>query len=198
MSNLVTNASDVHAKQPPVTAVQPARDLSLRSVMAKTVVVHTVTYFVAGILAFTLFDYATKFADPRLGGLLRPTNTPIVAAGPALQVVRGLMFGVVFYLLRDPLFTRPRGWLTLWTTLVVVGIFSTFGPAPGSVEGLIYTTLPVGGQLGGLIEVIAQALLLSVVLFYWVNHPEKRWLNWVLGGFFVLVLVFSALGYFLA
>ncbi|MEZ4714809.1 MAG: hypothetical protein R2851_01760 [Caldilineaceae bacterium] len=79
---------------------------------------------------------------------------------------------------------RPRGWLTLWIMLVVVGIFSTFGPAPGSVEGLIYTTLPVGGQLGGLIEVLAQALLLAVVLFYWVNHPEKRWLSWTLGGFF--------------
>ncbi|MCB9159513.1 MAG: hypothetical protein H6644_06605 [Caldilineaceae bacterium] len=191
MSKPGAHATDVHSEL-------PARNLSLRSIVVKTVVVHTVTYFVAGIVAFTLFDYATRFADPRLSGLMRPTDAPIVAAGPALQVVRGLMFGVVFYLLRDPLFTRPRGWLTLWIMLVVVGIFSTFGPAPGSVEGLIYTTLPVGGQLGGLIEVLAQALLLAVVLFYWVNHPEKRWLSWVLGGFFALVLTFSALGYFLA
>lgn len=182
----------------PTSAAGGTHALTWWSVTLKTIVVHTVTYFVAGILAFTLFDYATTFTDPRLGGFLRPTDAPIVAAGPAFQVVRGLMFGLVFYLLREPLFAQPRGWLTLWLMLVVVGIFATFGPAPGSVEGLIYTTLPVGLQLGGLIEVIGQALLLSTVLFYWVNHPEKRWLTWLLGGTFVLVLLFSGLGYFLA
>lgn len=192
----------VATREEPTSVVTPASfsatSLTLRSIVIKAMVVHTVTYFVAGILAFTFFDYATRFADPRLGGVLRPTDAPIVAAGPALQVVRGLLFGIVFYLLRIPLFTQRRGWLTMWIMLVVVGIFSTFGPAPGSIEGLIYTTMPVGLQMGGLIEVIFQALLLAVVLVYWVNHPEKRWLRWVLGGIFVLVLVFSALGFFLA
>jgi hypothetical protein len=189
--------SPPQAQSLPHADVSPA-ELSLAAVTVKTVVVHTVTYFVAGILAFTLFDYAARFADPRLGGFLRPTDAPIVAAGPALQVVRGLLFGVVFYLLRVPLFSRPRGWLTMWLMLVIVGIFSTFGPAPGSIEGLIYTTLPAGLQMGGLIEVVGQALLLSVVLFYWVHHPEKRWLTWLLSGVFALVLLFSGLGYFLA
>lgn len=189
--------SPPQAQTLPRADVSPA-ELSLATVTAKTIVAHTVTYFVAGILAFTLFDYTARFTDPRLGGFLRPTDAPIVAAGPALQVVRGLLFGVVFYLLRVPLFSRPRGWLTMWLMLVIVGIFSTFGPAPGSIEGLIYTTLPAGLQMGGLIEVVGQALLLSVVLFYWVHHPEKRWLTWLLSGVFLLVLLFSGLGYFLA
>jgi hypothetical protein len=82
----------------------------------------------------------------------------------------------------------------MWLLLVVVGIFSTFGPSPGSIEGMIYTTLPLGFQLIGLPEVILQSLLLSVILCYWVKHPEKKWLNWALGALFLLVLLFAGLG----
>ncbi|MEZ4609557.1 MAG: hypothetical protein R2838_04750 [Caldilineaceae bacterium] len=81
------------------------RNLSLRSIVVKTVVTCTVTDFVAGIVAFTLFDYATRFADPRLSGLMRPPMRPSSPRDRHLRVVRGLMFGVVFYLLLDPLFT---------------------------------------------------------------------------------------------
>jgi len=115
-------------------------------------------------------------------------------AGPLFQPIRGILFGLVFYLLRDAFFGGKNGWLTMWIVLVVVGIFSTFGPSPGSVEGLVYTTVPVSRQLVGLIEVLVQSLLLSFVLFYWVNHPEKRWLTWVLVVGFILVLVLPALG----
>jgi hypothetical protein len=72
--------------------------------------------------------------------------------------------------------------------LVVVGILSTFGPAPSSIEGLIYTKLSFKGLWGGLVEVLTQSLLLSVITYYWVTHPEKRWLNWVLGILFVIAL----------
>ena len=174
-----------------------SRELTFWGVTAKTVVAHTLTYFLAGVVAFTLLDYETRFADPVLNGYLRSTDAPIIALGPLLQVIRGLLFGAVFYLLREPLFDHERGWLTMWLMLIVVGIFSTFGPAPGSVEGLIYTTVPAGLQLGGLGEVLVQALLLSLLLFYWVRHPEKRWLTWLLVACFALVITFSALGYFL-
>jgi len=59
---------------------------------------------------------------------------------------------------------------------------------------MIYTTFPVTRQLGGLVEVLVQSLLLSVILFYWVNHPEKRWLSWVLGVLFVIGILLPALG----
>ena len=85
----------------------------------------------------------------------------------------------------------------MWVSLLALGIFSTFGPTPGSIEGLIYTNIPVGFQLLGLIEVLLQALLLSVILFWWVNHPEKKWLSWVLGLAFLLVLIMSLMGVFL-
>jgi hypothetical protein len=163
-------------------------------IIVKTIATHTITYFLVGLLAFTVFDYTARFAEPRLSSLMRQTDHPLVAAGPFFQPIRGFLFGIVFYLLRERLFSTGDGWLVAWVMLVVVGIFSTFGPAPGSIEGLIYTTLPIQGQIAGLSEVIVQSLLLSLVTYYWVRHPESRWLNWGLGVLFFAVLLLPALG----
>jgi hypothetical protein len=81
----------------------------------------------------------------------------------------------------------------LWWTLVALGILSTFGPAPASIEGVIYTRLPFPGWRD-YIEIVPQACLLAAILFYWVNHPEKKWLNWVLGILFVIMMGLPALG----
>ena len=160
----------------------------------KSAVVHTVTYFVMGILAFTLLDYSARYADPSLRILMRQTDDPWVMAGPLFQPIRGFLFGVAFYLLRGSLFGRRRGWLVMWAVLVIVGILSTFGPAPSSIEGVLYTVLPFWVHVMGLPEGILQALLLSVILCYWVDHPEKRWLTWVLAAAFVVFMVFPVLG----
>ena len=78
--------------------------------------------------------------------------------------------------------------------MVVLGIFGTFGPTPGSLEGMIYTVLPLWVHLRGMPEVLLQSLALSGVLFYWVNHPEKKWLNWLMGILFFLFMLFPAMG----
>jgi len=173
--------------------MEPTR-LNFPTIVAKTVVVHTVTYFVVGVLAFTLLDYTTRFAAPLVNSLMRPFDDPLVRLGPLFQPLRGLLFGVVFYLLRDVLFAKSAGWLTTWVVLAFVGIFSTFGPASGSIEGMVYTKLPISGQLVGLIEILAQSLLLSVVTFFWVTRPKKRWVSWVLVGSFVLIVLLTTMG----
>ncbi len=163
-------------------------------VTIKTIVTHTITYFIMGLLASTLFNYGRLYAETNLNLLMRQTSDPMVMAGPLFQPIRGLLFGIVFFLLRDTLFRRKNGWLVMWILLVVVGILSPFGPSPGSIEGMIYTVVPLEIQLIGLPEVLLQALILSVVLFYWVNHPEKTWLNWVMGVAFALVMLMPILG----
>jgi hypothetical protein len=167
---------------------------SFNSIVLKTTVAHTATYFVMGLLAFTLLDYSARFEDPIVAGMMRPTDHLLVAAGPAFQVVRGLLFGVVFYALRSAIFPHPRGWLTLWLTLVVVGVLSPFGAAPSSIEGMIYTIMPAWFHITGLPEVILQAGLLAFLVHYWVNHPEKKWLGVVLGLVFAATLLLSTLG----
>lgn len=164
--------------------------LTLSGILTKAAIVHSVSYFVAGVLAFTLLDYESLWAEPGLNSLMKRIDDPMVMAGPLFQPIRGLLFGAVFYLLRDQCFGQPRGWLTMWVVMAVVGIISTFGPSPGSIEGLIYTTLPVRVQVVGQVEVLAQSLALSGVLFFWVRHPDKRWLTWGMTiAFFVVVLL---------
>lgn len=167
---------------------------TFRQVTSKTIVVHTVTYFVAGILAFLLLDYEVMFSETELRFLMRPTDSRWVMAGPLIQPLRGLLFGVVFYLLRDVFFARRNGWLIMWLVLVVVGFLSTFGPTPGSIEGFVYTSLPPWLHIKCAPEILLQTLLLSSVVCYWVNHPEKGWIRWSLGVVFLCVLALPALG----
>jgi hypothetical protein len=163
-------------------------------VILKTIVTHTITYFIMGLIASTFLEYGRLYAETSLNLLMRQISDPLVIAGPLFQPIRGALFGVVFFLLRDTLFGRKNGWLVMWITLVVVGILSPFGPSPGSIEGMIYTTLPMELHLTGLPEVLLQALILSALLFYWVNHPQKKWLNWVMGIVFILMLLLPTLG----
>jgi hypothetical protein len=160
----------------------------------KMIVVHTVSYFVVGLLAFWLLDYAEFYTRPDLAGLMRSTTDPLIMAGPLFQPLRGLVFALAVYPLREIVFGRPRGWLVLWGLFVALGIVSTFGPAPGSIEGLIYTVILVPHQLRGLVEVVLQAALLAFGVVYWVHHPEKRWLHRLMMAAFVVVIVLPLAG----
>jgi hypothetical protein len=173
--------------------MQVQRPSFLETVL-KTIVTHTLTYFLLGVTTALFFDYSARFADPVIAQYFRQTTDPIVRAGVLFQPIRGFLLGAVLFLLREPFFHRRYGWLTLWVTLVVVGILSPYVGAPGSLEGLVYTRVPFSLQLTLLPEVIIQTLLFSAVLFYWVNHPEKRWLSWLLAILFFLILVLPALG----
>ena len=167
---------------------------SFSTIGLKSTIVHTVSYFVIGILALTFLDYSAKFADPIAANMFRQTDHPLVAAGPLLQILRGFLFGIIFFFLREIIFPRKYGWLTLWLVLVIVGILSPFGAAPSSIEGMIYTVLPTWFHVMGLPEVLLQSGLLAFLTHYWVNHPEKKWLNWLFGISFVLTILMSSLG----
>lgn len=174
--------------------------ITLFGLTLKTIVAHTLTYFVVGLVASIVFNYSADFARPELRSYMRQLGDPIIALGPALQPLRGILFALAFYPLREILFKRKNGWLVMWWLLVALGILSPFGPVSGSVEGAIYTTLPILDQFfsGGMLEILSQSFLLSMLLYYWINHPEKRWLNWLLGILFALVLLMSLMGYLAA
>ncbi len=172
-----------------------AHQLGFLSVAIPTVVVHTVTYTLVGIAAMNAFRYTGALRDdPVRRATLRDTSDARVMAGPLFQPLRGILFAIVLYLLRDTLFA-PGGWLILWAMLLAVGIFGTFAPAAASVEGWIYLKpSPTGALWGGLVEIVTQSLLLSVLTFVWVTHPGIAWLDWVFGILFVLALALPALG----
>jgi len=170
------------------------KEFSFPSIAVKTTLVHTVTYFLIGLLSFLFLDYSARYADPAVAVALRQTDHPLVTAGPLFQVLRGFLFGIAFYALRDLIFPKQRGWLTLWLVLLIVGIFSPFSAAPGSIEGFVYSTLPMWFHLMSLPELIVQSFLLAFLTHYWVNHPEKRWLSILFGTLFVIITLLALLG----
>lgn len=159
---------------------------------AKTVVCHTLTYFVMGALAYHFLHYADMINKPNSG--MRTTTDPLLLMGPALQVVRGVLFASIFYLFRTELFGRRNGWLRMSWLLIGVGILGTFAAPPGSLEGFIYTTVPVASQLRGYLEIVPQALLLSALLCYWVNHAGKRSMSWALSVAYAICVGLPLLG----
>ena len=155
---------------------------------------HIISYFIMGIIASILLDYREAFENPPMSFFMKPTDSPLVAAGPVLQVIRGLIFAVVLWFFKESILFRKYGWLKLWLMIIGLSILSTTGPAPGSIEGFIYTTIPVILQVSGYLEVIPQTLLFSLIVFYWYQKPKKLW-NIISILLVSLIVIMSALGF---
>ncbi|WP_340110645.1 hypothetical protein [Maribellus mangrovi] len=136
---------------------------------------HMITYFIMGIIAASILNYKEVFENPPLSYLMKPIDSSWVAVGPVLQIFRGLVFSIVLWFFKDNFLYKRYGWLKLWGLIVGLCILSTTGPSPGSIEGLIYTKIPVISQLKGYFEVLPQTLLFSLLVFYWYKKPKKLW-----------------------
>ena len=155
---------------------------------------HMLTYFLVGLVAFLVFDYRQAFETTELRYLMRPTTSPWVAAGPALQIFRGILFAVILYPLAAYILSRKDGVLLLWSLFIGFAILGTAGPSPGSLEGILYTKLPISLHLMGLPEVILQTLLFSAGLVLWCRKPA-RWKNVASGIGVAVVCLMSVAGY---
>lgn len=168
-----------------------AMEIGFRQFFWRITACHMVTYMLLGILAYTIMDYPTQFAEPC--SIMVSTDSPRVSLGPALQVIRGLIFAVVLFPFREVILESRHGWLKLWGLFLGLAIFSTAGPASGSVEGLIYTKIPAVDQVAGLWEVVLQTLLCSILLVAWHRKPMRAW-NICMGVMVSLIVLMSISG----
>jgi len=155
---------------------------------------HMVTYMIVGFIAYKVMDYPALFSDAC--SIMVPTDSPRVALGPSLQVIRGLIFALVLFPFRHVFLDEKLGWLKLWGLFLGLAILSTAGPAPGSVEGMIYTKAPIAGQIIGLWEVVLQTLAMSVMVVLWHRRPSRTW-TIVMGVLTALVVLMSVAGAFM-
>ena len=162
---------------------------AFQSILYRTVVTHTVTYFATGVVAASLFGYATRMTRPDVAPIIRQITDPVLIATPLFQPLRAALLAIVFYLFRDVLFGRRKGWLIMWCTLVVLGILTPFSASWGGIEGMIFFNLPLWDHIAGWPEVFMQTLLLSAVLTYWVNHPKSKRLQIALWVGFALAML---------
>lgn len=149
---------------------------------------HMITYFLAGLFAYYFLGYESLFKTEPLSNFMRPLDSPWIMAGPSLQVFRGIIFSIVLWPFTEVFLKERSGWIKLWILILGLSVLSTTGPAPGSIEGMIYTTVPIRIQFIGYIEVVPQTLLFSYLLVSWYHHPRKIW-N-VISVVFVSLIVF--------
>ncbi|MDY2881949.1 MAG: hypothetical protein SOT71_04785 [Romboutsia timonensis] len=123
--------------------------------------IHILTYIFCGIIFSTLFNYDSLFAMNGVGEFMKEVGGTSTLIGPLVQVIRGILFGIVLLLIKDTFMERKYGWLKLWIILSIVGIINTPAPAPFSIEGIVYTKLPLEFHLKGAPEILVQTLLFS-------------------------------------
>ena len=162
----------------------------------RVVTCQLVTYFLAGMGAFYFLDYKALFESEPLAGFMRPMSSPWIAAGPALQVIRGLVFAMALWPFRRVFLEDRAGWLKLWGLLVCLCILSPTGPSPGSLEGFVYTTLFARQHVQGLPEVLLQTLAFAILVVVWNRKPHRAW-PIAMGALSVLVVLMSLAGVFL-
>ena len=96
------------------------------------------------------------------------------------QIIRGFLFGVVLWWIKDSIIGKKLAWLKLWAILVILGIFNFYGLAHGYIQGMIYLVpiegLPVSANIA-VIEIFLQPLLFSIVVTFQrkteINHCKK-------------------------
>jgi hypothetical protein len=145
----------------------------------KIILVHTITYFVFGLIMSNLFDYGRIFQQEVIRDFMRPIGSSAAFLGPLLQPIRGFLFAMALWPLRETIMGHKRGWLILWGILVVFGILGTPAAAPSSLEGVIYSKLPLWYHLIGLPEMLLQTLTFSLILVGWERRryqpkPSRR------------------------
>lgn len=151
-----------------------------------------ITYFLAGVVAYNFLGYEELFRSEPFSHFMRPVTSKAVAAGPALQLIRGLIISTVLWPFRGVFLESRHGWVYLWGLLFGLSILSAAAAAPGSVEGFIYTTIPPEKQLVGYFELIPQTLAFSLIVFYWYKKPRKLW-NILAVIFVSLILLMSTM-----
>ena len=153
---------------------------------------HTIAYFIAGLFAVTFLNYRELFNVGSLS-FMRSTDSPWVAAGPGLQIIKGIILGAVLYSFRSIFMDTKRGWLKFGMLIFGLSYVLTLSAAVGSFEGIIYTNIPLKIHFIGLSEILLYTTLFSGILWIW-YRKESKLINISSIILTSIILLFSIMG----
>ena len=133
---------------------------------------HTIAYMIAGVFALIVLQYDKIFGVGTLS-FMRPTNSVWVAAGPGLQVIRGVLLSFFLFPFRTIFFETKNGWIKFWLLSFGLSYFLTISAATGSFEGFIYTTIPMKYHFIGIPEILLYLTLFTFFMWRWYKRPKK-------------------------
>jgi len=137
----------------------------------RVIVIHFMTYYFFGMLASRVFHYEIILSLPVIRDYMLGYGDASVVWGPLVQPARGLILGCALLPFRGFLAEKKYGWLYLWLVFVGIGILSPPAAAPCSIEGMIYTRLPLWYHLMGLPEILLQTLTFSTLVHLYMRYP---------------------------
>ena len=164
---------------------------------------HTISYFIAGIIAVTFFDYREWWATEAFSAFYRDIDSPIVALGGGfLQIFRGIIVALILLPVRKTFFEEKYGLLKLALIIFGFSIVSTYGAVITSFEGLIYLNVPFIYHIRGIPEGIIWLSLFIGILYISIKYSHKKIIT-ILSIIFVVLIAFmtimgcfGAMGYF--
>ena len=160
----------------------------------RIVSIHTIAYFIAGIFALVFMQYTEQFASETMSSIMRPVDSPWVALGPSLQIIRGILIALILLPFKEIIISK-HGWIKLAGLVFGLSYISTIGPTFGSFEGYIYTKIPCQYHLLGIPETLFYVFLFSFLLFAWYKKPVRIW-NIIIIILIVIIILMSIMGYF--
>ncbi len=141
----------------------------------RVTVLHMIAYLMAGIIALVFMDYKELFASGSLAALMRPTDSPIVAIGPFLQIIQGFVMSLFLFPVRSTFISSKNGWLYLLLLIAGFSIFAPEIPGPGTFEGVLYTKISIQEHLLSLPETLIYSIVFSALFALWYRYPKKIW-----------------------
>ncbi|MDR2511063.1 MAG: hypothetical protein LBC89_01070 [Bacteroidales bacterium] len=156
---------------------------------------HTIAYFIAGCFAMYVFNYKELLESNTMALFMKPITAPIVALGPALQIIRGLIVALILLPLRKVFTEEKYGFLKLGLLILGLSVFFTFAAAAGSFEGFIYTTISFLEQIIGYPEAILWLSLFIGILWLFYRF-EKKIIDILAIIIMILIILMGIAGYF--
>jgi len=133
----------------------------------KVVITHAVTYTLCGMFFYKINNYQELIKNDK-PFIWRSMDDKIFQWAIAFQLLRGILFGIVLLMIKDSVIDTNFGFLKLFSILIIVGLYNTYGPSPGSIEGFIYIKpdgeITFRQSIGGHIEIFIQIFIFSVIV----------------------------------
>ena len=152
--------------------MNPINRPKLLPFIGRFTLLHLVIYFSVGYVFLFFQDLL-----PASGRFALDLYEPFRALGSMAvsgQILRGLAFALVFYPFYNVIFENVRGRIIMFGAMWGVALFGSVEPQPGSIEGIIYTTISFTEHLYVLLAVAAQMLLFVWLFFKWETFSQKR------------------------
>ena len=158
---------------------------------------HTISYFIAGIIAMAFFDYRGWWSSEYISAFYRDIESPIVALGGGFfQLFRGIIVALILLPLRKTFFEEKFGLLKLALIVFGFSIVSTYAAAITSIEGFIYLKVPLIYHIKGIPEGIIWLSLFIGILFISIKYSHKKIVTILSIIIVALITLMSIMGYF--